>query len=255
MHHLGTQPGVHATGRGVDLLIVRHQADLAALAHRLLLFSLTLDPAPPRDKTGEGMPHPAHFGCGTFLTDSDYRKPSVRIDRRFLHPRRFGDEGRRQNPTDCPTSTRRNGLLSIFQSKNDPEIQVLRFQHTMILKTGWEAAAQRPVSFRGFGCCGITHRHREPRVGKWESRVFGEISKGRWEGRETRFRFSALSIGPAFPRPRRADSDPAVALRRSAVEPATRSSFAAVVAAWPCRASAHTRCRSSARRSRPVVRS
>jgi hypothetical protein len=41
-----------------------------------------------------------------------------------------------------------HGSLSIFQSKDDPEIG-FRFQYKVILKSE-EAAAQRPVSFLGF---------------------------------------------------------------------------------------------------------
>src|SRR5690349_7781189 len=37
-------------------------------------------------------------------------------------------------------------------------------------------------------------------VGKWESRAFGEISKGVWEPEETCFWFSPASMLPPFPR-------------------------------------------------------
>jgi hypothetical protein len=36
-------------------------------------------------------------------------------------------------------------------------------------------------------------------VEMWESRAFSEISKGRWEGWESRFCFSTLSTAPPFP--------------------------------------------------------
>jgi hypothetical protein len=38
---------------------------------------------------------------------------------------------------------------SIFQSKDDPEIEV-RIQYSVILKNDGEEAAERPISFRGF---------------------------------------------------------------------------------------------------------
>jgi len=46
---------VDAIGGGVDLLIVFNQTDLAALAHRLLLFYLTIGQGPPLNKTRESM--------------------------------------------------------------------------------------------------------------------------------------------------------------------------------------------------------
>jgi len=39
--------------------------------------------------------------------------------------------------------------MSIFQSKDDPEIE-FRFQYSMILKSAIEGAAKQPISFRGF---------------------------------------------------------------------------------------------------------
>jgi len=39
--------------------------------------------------------------------------------------------------------------MSIFQSKDDPEIG-FRFQYSMILKDDGEEVAERPISFLGF---------------------------------------------------------------------------------------------------------
>src|SRR5580698_6333241 len=47
----------------------------------------------------------------------------------------------------------------------------------------------------------LFHPGRCQAVGMWESRAFCEISKGRWEERESCLCFSCLSTAPPFPQP------------------------------------------------------
>src|ERR1051326_9230209 len=89
---------------------------------------------------------------------------------------------------------------SIFQLKDEHEIGPFDRRENV---QGMRRPHSGRLPFFGFWFLEREQKSssRSRAVEMWESRVFCEISKGRWKEWETRLWFSTLSTGPAFPRP------------------------------------------------------